>query len=79
MKVIKNRRDKLLAELAAGFRRGACLLLDRDWLCKHAVTLMECGDLSDAIADAIDARFVAVSLLKGGVHPRLRPEQGASR
>ncbi len=36
--------------------RGTCLLLDPDWLCKHDVTLTECGRLSDWIASALRAQ-----------------------
>ena len=55
MKILANRKDRLLAELARGFRRGTCLLLDNEWLVKHGVTLTECYDLSEMVGNAIDA------------------------
>lgn len=46
----ERRWIRVKREVAHGFARGTCLLLDADWLRKNDVTLTECGRLSDWIA-----------------------------
>lgn len=51
----ERRWTRLKRELARGFQRGTCRLLDRDWLFKNDVTLTESGRLADWIGQCLVA------------------------
>lgn len=60
----ERRWVRLKRELARGFKRHTCLLLDARWLTKNDVTLTECGRLSEWIGAALATNLDLNALLK---------------
>lgn len=60
----ERRWIRVKRELARGFARHTDLLLDRDWLYKHDVTLTECARLAEWVAACLMTNLDLNALLR---------------